>query len=133
MVIYLIIITKKKKLAWRSFNPGHYYKNAYKNGWHPPHPAFFIKKKSVKVFFDETNSISSDFEFMFKHQEVFKIKSIYLPLTCTIMANDGMSQKFLNIIKGNLNLYKTVKKVYPDINIFIFFIRRFLFKFKFIL
>lgn len=121
---------KKKKLAWRSFNPGHYYKYAYKNGWHAPHPAFFIKRVSVKSFFDETNRISSDFEFMLKHQEVFKLKSIYLPLTCSIMANDGMSQKFLNIIKGNLNLYKSVKEIYPDVSIIIFFIRRFLFKFK---
>ena len=121
---------KKKKLAWRSFNPGHYYKFAYKNGWHAPHPAFFIKKKSVKVYFDEANRISSDFDFMFKHQEVFNLKSIYLPLTCTIMSDDGASQKFLNIINGNLNLYKTVKNIYPNINILIFFIRRFLFKFK---
>ena len=42
---------KNQKRVWRSFKPGKYYKNAYQNGWHAPHPAFFIKKKIHKKIF----------------------------------------------------------------------------------
>lgn len=121
---------KNKQLSRRKFKPSVYYKYAYKNGWHAPHPAFFIKRKSIIEQFNESSKISADFEFMFKHQEVFNLKSKYLPIDCIIMSNGGASQKLLNIIKGNIELIKVIKYEYPDLNIIYFIFKRFFFKLR---
>ena len=121
---------KNQKRAWRSFKPGKYYKNAYQNGWHAPHPAFFIKKKSIKKYFDEKIEISSDFNFMFYHQEILGLKSVYLNINCIMMGTGGTSQKVSNIMKGNKNIFRSINKYHPNISIFIFILKRFLFKLR---
>ena len=126
----LVLNNKKNKLVWRTFKPTCYYKNAYRNGWHTPHPAFFIKKTSIKENFDEALQISSDFDFMFKHQEIFNLNSKPIEIICTIMSNDGISQSFKNIIKGNINVIKSIKRFYKNENFLIFIIKRFLFKLR---
>jgi len=121
---------KKNKLSWRTFKPSKYYKNAYRQGWHTPHPAFFIKKKSIKEYFDESLEVSADFNFMFKHQEILNLNSQQIEIICTIMSNDGMSQSFQNIIKGNRNVIKSIKTYYKNTNSLIFLLKRFIFKLK---
>lgn len=121
---------KNQKRAWRSFKPGKYYKNAYQKGWHAPHPAFFIKKKSIKKYFDEKIEISSDFNFMFYHQEILGLKSSYLNINCVMMGIGGTSQKVSNILKGNKNIFKSINNYYPNISIYIFLLKRFIFKLR---
>ena len=120
---------RRKKSHWRSFRPGEYYKNAYLKGWHAPHPAFFIKKKSIKFPYDLYKDISADFTFMFFHQEILKLKSIYLNQNLTIVGTGGTSQNFKNIFIGNRNIIKTIK-IYYTINSLYFLLRRFIFKIK---
>lgn len=121
---------KKNKLDWRSFKPSNYYKNAYRDGWHAPHPAFFIKRTSIKENFDEALQVSADFDFMFKHQEIFNLNSKPIEIICTIMSNDGVSQSFLNIIQGNFNVFKSIKRFYKNQNFLFFIIKRFLCKLR---
>ena len=124
------IDNKKNKLTWRTFKPTKYYNRAYQQGWHTPHPAFFIKKNSIKENFDESLDVSADFNFMFKHQEIFNLNSQQIDIVCSIMSNDGMSQSIQNIIKGNRNIIKSIKKYYKNTNSLLFFVKRFLFKLK---
>lgn len=119
----------KKKYHWRSFKPGKYFERAYLNGWHAPHPAFFIKKKSIKSLYDISQEISADFKFMFYHQEILKLNSFYLNKNLTTAGIGGTSQNFKNIITGNKNIVKTLKNYYK-FNFLIILLRRFLFKLK---
>lgn len=119
--------TNEGKKNWRSFKPGLYYPLAYSKGWHPPHPAFFIKKNSIKKLFDESLEISADFNFMFYHQEILQLKSKYININCVNMGVGGVSQKFHNIVKGNQNIIKIINKYYK-INLIVFLLRRFIFK-----
>ena len=67
---------------------------------------------------------------MFKHQEIFNLNSQQIDIVCSIMSNDGMSQSIQNIIKGNRNIIKSIKKYYKNTNSLLFFVKRFLFKLK---
>lgn len=120
---------KRNSLGWRTFKPGSYYPKAYLNGWHAPHPAFFIKRDSIQEFFDESCQISADFKFMFYHQEIVKLKSKYIDLMCVVMGLDGNSQKLKNIFLGNKNIIKSLKGYYR-INNVSYLIKRFMFKLK---
>jgi len=119
---------KKKKISWRKFFPGKYYAKAYLSGWHPPHPAFFIKKNSIKKKFDEKLKISADFDFMFFHQEILCLKSRYFPFVVTTMSTHGTSTSFKNILIGNRNVILSLKSRYANFSTFIYIIKRFLFK-----
>jgi len=118
---------KKKKRHWRSFNSGEYYKGAYSKGWHAPHPAFFIKKDSILELFDESCKISADLKFMFYHQEILQLKSKHINQIIVNMGRGGTSQKFKNIILGNMNIIKALNNYYK-INPIFFLIKRFIFK-----
>ena len=102
---------KKNKPSRRFFSPGEYKKNMYLQGWHAPHPAFFCHKSCFEKYggFNENLEVSSDFELMFRFQEIYKASSIYLNQTITYMSNDGVSSKLSSIIKGNLNIIKAFK------------------------
>ena len=122
---------KKKIKSWRKFCPGEYYNRAYKSGWHTPHPAFFIRKKSIKKFFDESLNVSSDFDFMMYHQEIMSCKSVYCPQIITTMSTGGRSGNVSGMIIGNINILKSIRKYYGFnfTQTFIFLIKRFFFKF----
>ena len=100
-----------KKFSGRVFNPGEYKENMYLKGWHPPHPGFFCHKDCFKKFgnFNEELKISSDFELMFRFQEIYKVPSSFINKTIVSMGIGGTSSKFYNIIKGNLNIIKAFK------------------------
>lgn len=120
---------KKNNESWRIFKPGVYYLKAYSKGWHAPHPAFFIKRKDIRELFDESCEISADYKFMFYHQEILQLKSQYINLSLVKMGQGGTSQKFKNIILGNMNIIKTLNAYYK-INKIFFLIKRFIFKLK---
>ncbi|MCP4155433.1 MAG: glycosyltransferase [bacterium] len=116
----------------RNWIAGEYKKGSFKKGWVPPHPAFFVKKAKLDAHgnFNTTFSISADFELMLRLIEGAGIKIKYLPEVIVKMRWGGNSTKNItNIIKGNLEKYKSFKanklKATP-----LYFIYNFLFKIK---
>lgn len=102
-------ITKVVRL-WRT---SAYKQNAFQYGWHPPHPALFVKRNVYEKYglFDESLAISADFELMLRFIERFKIKTFYLDKFLVRMRVGGMSNITLkNIIKGNSNIKKAFNK-----------------------
>lgn len=82
-------------------------------GWHPAHPAFFVKREIYEKYgvFDTSYEFSADFELMLRFMERFHITSSYIPRTLVRMRLGGESNKSLgNIIKGNINCMKAFRK-----------------------
>ena len=84
--------------------------DSFKNGWHPPHPSFYMSKKSYLSvgFYREDLPVSSDFDLMLRSFEVFKLKSVYLDMCFVTMRLGGESTgSVINIIKGNIGIAKS--------------------------
>lgn len=89
-----------------------YKKNSFVNGWHPPHPAFFVKKKTYQNhgLFNLDFKIASDFELMLRLIEIKKCNYIQTQSVVTHMRVGGKSNNsFNNILLGNREVLKAFK------------------------
>jgi glycosyltransferase involved in cell wall biosynthesis len=95
-------------------------KRSFLLGHHPPHPAFFAKKKLYNNFgnFNTNLDIIADFDLMLRMFNSCKSKS-YLKEICVVMRLGGISNKsFKSIMSQNIELIKITKnydKKYPVI------------------
>ncbi len=82
--------TSKVTRRWIS---GEYKKNAFKKGWMPPHPTFFVKKlKYIQLgTYNTTLKTSADYELMLRFIHKHKIKLAYLNEVITLMRVGGQS------------------------------------------
>jgi glycosyltransferase len=90
-----------------------YKKGAFRRGWHPPHPAFFVKREIYQKYgvFDTSLRIASDFEIMLRFLVKYKIKSKYFPKIVVKMRTGGESNRnFRNIIIANWECQKAFQK-----------------------
>jgi glycosyltransferase involved in cell wall biosynthesis len=93
----------------------------FNSGWHPPHPAFFIKKGVLKEYgsFDLSFKLSADFELMLRLFEKHKISSFYLQKTLVKMRRGGITNnKFSNIVKQNIECLKAFRKNNISVSVF---------------
>lgn len=89
-----------------------YAPGAFKRGWHPAHPTFFVRKEVYEKYglFKLDFTLAADFELMLRLLECHKITSIYLPEPIVRMRLGGASSKNIqNIIKQNIECYKAFK------------------------
>jgi len=85
----------------------------FKNGWHPPHPTFFVKKNIYEKYgvFDTKYKIGADYALMLKFLIKHKISVKYIPEILVKMRVGGNSNKNLfNILKANLECYRAWKE-----------------------
>lgn len=90
-----------------------YKANGFSKGWHPAHPAFFVKKNVYEKYgvFDTTFNISADFELMLRFIAKHHIKTFYTSTVFVRMRVGGASNKNIkNIITGNKNIARAFKK-----------------------
>lgn len=104
------INTNKVVRHWKTgeFKPG-----AFRNGWHPAHPSFFLKRDVYKKFggFDLTFPLAADFELMLRMLEKHRISSVYLPVPIVKMRLGGETNKSLsNIYYQNLECIRAFRK-----------------------
>ena len=85
----------KIKRVWRS---GAYKPDAFKWGWMPPHPTFFVKTQVYKKYgvFNTQLRYAADYELMLRFIHVRKIKIIYLPQIMVRMRLGGISNFSIN-------------------------------------
>ena len=91
----------KVKRKWIS---GKYKEGAFLNGWMPPHPTFYVRKKIYDKFasFNLDFSSAADYEIMLRFIHKHKIKLDYLPEVMVKMRQGGQSNASLkNRIKAN--------------------------------
>lgn len=88
----------------RYWNAGVYKKGAFKKGWMPPHPAFFLSKKAYNEFglYNLELRSAADYELMLRMIHKNEISPDYLPRVITRMRTGGQSNVSLkNRIKAN--------------------------------
>jgi len=116
----------------RRWNPGPYVPGSFKKGWHPPHPAVFVKSNVYKDCggYDMSFKISADYEFMIRVFEKYSVSSFYLNKVMVRMRYGGESTGSMkNIAIGNYYIYKAFVKngvSYP----FYYSVIRFIMKIK---
>ena len=92
--------------AWRS-QP--YEVGAFRKGWHPAHPSFFVRRSVYEQHgvFDTDLSIAADYEFMLRVLERHRLKSAHLPKVLVKMRTGGASNRSVrNIWKANRECYR---------------------------
>jgi glycosyltransferase len=95
----------------REYITGHYNTNLSKLGWHIPHPGTIIRKDFFfkSGMFSTNYKISSDFDFFIKSQNNLKTNFYYYNNFTIKMSLGGASSGFLNVIKANIECYKSLK------------------------
>lgn len=104
---------------------------SFKEGWHPPHPSFFVRRSVYQNYgnFDISLPVSADFELMLRFMEVHKCSAVYLPKTLARMRVGGHSQSIKNIVKGGRSIVLAFKKNEIRIQPISYFMRRYFSKF----
>ena len=98
--------TNRVVRAWRSKS---YETGAFRRGWHPAHPSFFVKRSVYERFglFDLNLPIAADYEFMLRVLERHQLQSNYLPEVLVKMRIGGASNASIkNVLKANLQCWK---------------------------
>lgn len=110
--LYYVNAENPEKVV-RKWVTGAYRKNAFRRGWHPAHPSFFVKREVYEEFgyFDEEFTLAADFELMLRFIELHGLKSHYIPQPLVRMRLGGATSKNLkNIIEGNRQCIRAFKK-----------------------
>jgi glycosyltransferase len=95
---------------WRA---GKFNKEKLFNGWMPPHPTVFVKKKIFdKIGFYKTDyKISADYDFLVRIFNCKNINQVYIPKVLINMRIGGMSNRsFKNLIIKSFEDYQIIKK-----------------------
>ena len=101
-----------------------YKDNFFSKGWVPPHPTFYAKLSVYEKFglFNTNLKFAADFDVMCRLIAKEKINTKYLPGTKVKMRLGGATTKNLrNIIKGNIEIYNSLKKNNVQISKFFIF------------
>jgi glycosyltransferase involved in cell wall biosynthesis len=104
-------------------------KGSFAKGWHPPHPAFFVKKRVYEKYgyFNLDMQVSADFELMLRFLEKSNISTSYLPEVIVKMRVGGESNKSIkNILTGNKSILKAFDINGIQVNKIIFIFYRFI-------
>ena len=118
----------------RYWKAGQYKPGSFRKGWHPAHPALFVKRQVYEKCggFHISFNVSADFELMLRLFEKHKIKTAYVPKVLVKMRLGGESNRALgNIVRGNLNILRafwkngifvtpfyTIRRLFPKIEQF---------------
>jgi glycosyltransferase involved in cell wall biosynthesis len=75
---------------WKS---GQYRHGAFRNGWMPPHPTFFVRREMYEKFntFDLRLKSAADYELMLRFIHKHRISVAYLPNVMVMMRTGGAS------------------------------------------
>lgn len=101
---------------------------SFKQGWHPPHPTFFVRKQVYEKYgyFNLQLKLAADFELMLRFLEKFKVSTYYIPRPLVKMRLGGATNNsFKNIFIQNIECYQSFKKNNLSISIFYPFKRLF--------
>lgn len=91
---------------WRSspYRPG-----AFRHGWMPPHPTFFVRRSVYERYglFREDMKIGADYELMLRVLERHRVRGVYVPEVLVKMRMGGVSNpRFSNVIRVNREAWR---------------------------
>lgn len=97
----------------RSWESSQYTPGAFRKGWHPAHPTFYVKRQCYNKYglYDCSLKVSADFELMLRFLEKQHISNLFLNRYFVKMRIGGESTGSLKkIIIGNYNIIKAFHK-----------------------
>ena len=92
------------KTIVRKWVSGNYVKGAFKKGWMPPHPTFYVKRECYEKYgtFNLDFKTSADYELMLRFIHKHELSVVYLPKTTILMRVGGQSNASIkNRIRAN--------------------------------
>ncbi len=112
-IVYADVIYVDKNLKpIRDFRAKPYTKDAFRFGFHPPHPSFYVKKDVYQTYggFNLKYKIASDYEIMLRFLEKHQLQSLYIQEYFVKMRIGSVSNaNFKNIIRANLECFASFK------------------------
>lgn len=107
-----IVYTKQNDLGHvtRTWRTGHPPRSGMKLGWHPPHPAFYVKKDALLKIggFKLNYPISADYELILRLIEKQKLKTAWCDHTIVRMREGGNSNSGIKTVyKANVECWKS--------------------------
>ncbi|MBY5559244.1 glycosyltransferase family 2 protein [Rhizobium leguminosarum] len=84
---------------------------AFRRGWCPPHPTFYVRRSIYKKYgsFDQRYSLAADVELMMRFLERARITSLYIPKVLVTMRLGGATNKsFSNIRRQNTEILQAL-------------------------
>lgn len=94
---------------WKS---GKFLLNKLRNGWMPPHPTFFVKRKVYEQYglFDTHFRIAADYDLMLRFLGKYQISTQYIPSVLIKMRVGGESNKSLkNVLRKSAEDLQAMK------------------------
>jgi hypothetical protein len=88
-------------------------RGAFRRGWMPPHPTFYVRRAVVETVgeFDLSMKISSDYDFMLRAMELNGFSSRFLPRVMVRMLTGGTSTAGLSsYVRGNLEALRARRR-----------------------
>jgi len=97
-----------KVRSWRS---GEFRRSKLRNGWMPPHPTVFVRKKIYERYglYDETFKIAADYDFLLRILNDPSVRVFYLQEVTYHMSSGGASNNKLRNLK--LKLMEDIRAV----------------------
>ena len=93
------------KNAVREWRAGEFQTGAFRKGWMPPHPTFYIRRALAERtgLFDLGYRISADYDFMLRALELHHARATYIPHTLVDFLIGGASTNGpLAVVRGNI-------------------------------
>lgn len=97
----------------RNWKAGNFVPGAFRRGWMPPHPTFYIRREVVQRvgLFDLSYSISADYDFMLRALELHTSDAHYIPHTLVDFMVGGVSTTgFGAVWRGNVECLRARRK-----------------------
>ena len=104
-------------------------RDAFRTGWHPPHPAFFVRRGVYEEIgaFDTSIPLVADYEFMLRVLQIHAYPSFYLPRLCVRMRLGGVTSNGLRSnIRGLRHILRVLRIHEVRVNTLRFIVGRFL-------
>lgn len=109
----VMIADRESRAVVRHWKAGNFESGAFRTGWMPAHPTFYMRRElAVRTgAFDLSYSIAADYDFMLRAMELHSPRVNYIPRVLVDFMIGGRSTKGLSaVIWGNLECLRARRK-----------------------
>lgn len=124
-LIYVDRATASKVIRYWKSRP--FRDGLFAEGWCPPHPTFFVRKRVYETYgcFDLSYKLATDVELMMRFLEAKKIRTVHVPRIWVKMRTGGTSNKSVrNIFMQNINIARAARQHNVPFNSVTFLVKK---------